>query len=116
MEAVKTYIIDLIEAEDDLEDAKHPRKRKRLEMFDSDVSEEKNNNKVDQDSEVKISPEIKRRRKQMSMRNPLKNLLMRTLKKTHARNLKHEMLKAGQSQRRVKKKTIFKQIPNMRKT
>ena len=117
LEAAKTFITDSLEAEDDFEDLNPTRKRKRsLEVFHSDISEEQNNNKINQDSEIKVSPEIKRRRKQMSMRNPLKNLLMRTLKKTHARNLKYEMMKASQTSK-PKKRIFLRKIinANMRK-
>ena len=117
LEAVKSYILEI--EDDEIEDNVDSDKRKIVpfeRLHSSSRKKLMNNNKTTEDCEFKMSPEIKRRRKQMSMKNPFKDLLKRTLKKTHARNLKSEMLKYVRSLK-ARKYSVpsFTQLMSLRK-
>ena len=117
LESARSYIIESFD--NDIEDNINTDNKKiiHFQRLDNATSNKLvNNNKSSGDCEFKMSPEIKRRRKHMSMKNPFKNLLKRTLKKTHARNLKTEMVKHIRSLKARKyRNTCFKQIISLRK-
>jgi len=77
------------------EEVKQLRKAKRGKFAEGVLNNNSDSEDEKEDAEdLKISPEIKRRRKSMAMRSPFRNLLKKTLKKTHAKNIRNEMIKA----------------------